>query len=141
MPHYWRGWPTETVTSPSTTVALPWLLRQSAREEAYAAWVNSHFGTTCMPPSTPGNGSTCVTQVGGTIRVLRLIAALYDDAPVALARKKARPISPFTASRWRATCSRTQTARRSSALSTGASACGPETQPDAGHGKSIRPVS
>ena len=58
--------------------------------EAYAAWVNSHFGTNVHATvKQPGNGSTWVTQVGGTIRVLRLIAALYDDAPVALTRKKA----------------------------------------------------
>ncbi len=40
-------------------------------------------------PFSFGNRNYWTTQVGGTVGVLKLVRALYDDAPVALARKKA----------------------------------------------------
>ena len=91
MPHYWRGLADgDGHITINDRGVFHGLVGSRPVTEAYAAWVNSHFGTNVHATvKQPGNGSTWVTQVGGTIRVLRLIAALYDDAPVALARKKA----------------------------------------------------
>jgi hypothetical protein len=57
--------------------------------KTFAAWANRIAGTHVnATPKKPSTTSWCV-QVGGSIRVLGLLRALYDDAPVALTRKKA----------------------------------------------------
>ena len=56
----------------------------------FLAWAHETCGTNSQPrQGTAGNGHYWTTQIGGTVRVLRLLAALYDDAPTALTRKKA----------------------------------------------------
>ena len=91
MPHYWRG----LVDGDGHIVinergVFTGLVGSRPVTEAYAAWVNANFGNNVhATPKQPGSGETWNVQVGGTRRVLRLVAALYDDAPVALPRKKA----------------------------------------------------
>jgi DNA invertase Pin-like site-specific DNA recombinase len=90
MPHYWRGL---VDGDGSITINERGVFTQLTGSEsvakAYEAWVNALIGTNVhATPKKPSTTTWCV-QVGGTVRVLRLLAALYDDAPVALARKKA----------------------------------------------------
>jgi DNA invertase Pin-like site-specific DNA recombinase len=90
MPHYWRGLVDGDghITINGRGVYMG-LLGSKPVADAFAAWVNDVAGTNVH--ATPKKPSTTAwaVQVGGTIRVLSLLAALYDDAPVALARKKA----------------------------------------------------
>ena len=90
MPHYWRGLVDgDGHITINERGVFTGLLGSEAVAHAYAAWVNDLIGTNVH--ATPKKPSTTAwgVQVGGTVRVLRLLAALYDDAPVALARKKA----------------------------------------------------
>ena len=90
MPHYWRGlMDGDGHITINERGVYTGLLGSKAVADAYAAWVNLLIG--CNVHATPKKPSTtawCV-QVGGTRRILHLLAALYDDAPTALARKKA----------------------------------------------------
>jgi hypothetical protein len=90
MPHYWRGLVDgDGYITINTRGVFTGLLGSKSVADAYAEWVNLLIGTRVH--ATPKKPSTTAwsVQVGGTIRVLRLLAALYDDAPAALARKKA----------------------------------------------------
>jgi predicted transcriptional regulator len=95
LPHYWRGLVDgDGHISITDRGVFTGLVGSRFVAEAYAAWVNSHFGTRVHATvKRPGNGDTWVVQVGGTgargSSLWHLLAALYDDAPVALARKKA----------------------------------------------------
>lgn len=90
MPHYWRGL---ADGDGSITINERGVFTQLVGSErvakAYAAWVNALIGTNVHATAKKPSTTTWCVQVGGTVRVLRLIAALYDDAPVALVRKKA----------------------------------------------------
>lgn len=90
MPHYWRGLVDgDGHITINQRGVFTGLLGSKPVAEAYAVWVNELIGTNVhATPKKPSTTAWCV-QVGGTVRVLRLLAALYDDAPVALDRKKA----------------------------------------------------
>jgi transposase-like protein len=88
LPHYWRGIVDGdghiTISGGGVFVGVTC---SQGITEGFAAWVNANFGTRVN--AKPAKGRSWAIQVGGTRRVLGLLAALYDDAPVALARKKA----------------------------------------------------
>jgi DNA invertase Pin-like site-specific DNA recombinase len=90
MSHYWRGLidgdGSITINERGVFVQL---LGSELVAKAYAAWVNTLIGSKVNATRKKDSKAAWCVQVGGTVRVLRLIAALYDDAPVALARKKA----------------------------------------------------
>ena len=90
MPHYWRGVIDGdghiTIGSDGIQVGLA---GSEALLVAFIDWAHAVCGTKCTPRQ-PGNGGRHrVTSIGGTRMPIKLLAALYDDAPVALARKKA----------------------------------------------------
>jgi uncharacterized protein YerC len=90
MPHYWRGLVDGDghITINGNGVYMG-LLGSKPVADTFAAWVNDLIGSNVhATPKKPSTTAWCV-QVGGRIGVLSLLAALYDDAPVALARKKA----------------------------------------------------
>lgn len=90
MPHYWRGLVDGdgSITINDTGVYVSFV-GSEAVARAFRAWAHQACGTnTAARPGKPGS-SYWVVQVGGTIMVLSLLAALYDDAPTSLARKKA----------------------------------------------------
>ena len=101
IPHYWRGLVDGdghiTINERGIHTGL---VGSEYVARAFADWVNAGFGTKVN--ARPSKGNHWTVQVGGTIRVRHLLAALYDDAPVALARKKAladlavhgKPFSP-----------------------------------------------
>ncbi len=91
IPHYWRG-----LVDGDGSVTLSdkgvWVgfTGSEALVRAFLHWAHAVCGTNSQPRrGTMGNQRYWTTQVGGTVGVLRLLAALYDDAPVALARKRA----------------------------------------------------
>jgi len=91
MPHYWRGIVdgdgTICITADSVQVGL---CGSEAIVTAFLEWARGACGTTATPHrGKQGNRNYWVTNMGGNQRPRRLLAALYDDAPVALARKKA----------------------------------------------------
>jgi DNA invertase Pin-like site-specific DNA recombinase len=90
MPHYWRGLVDgDGHITINQRGVFTGLLGSKPVADAYAAWVNEVAGTNVhATPKKPSTTAWCV-QIGGTRKVLHLLAALYDDAPVALARKKA----------------------------------------------------
>jgi len=98
MPHYWRGIVDgDGYIHINPKGVFTGLAGSEFVARGYAAWVNEHFGTHVSARPTPGQVWT--VQIGGTLALKRfpyrqskpvaLLAALYDDAPVALARKKA----------------------------------------------------
>lgn len=90
MPHYWRGLVDgDGHITINARGVFTGLLGSKPVADAYARWVNELIGSRVH--ATPKKPSTTAwsVQVGGTRGVLRLLAALYDDAPVALPRKKA----------------------------------------------------
>jgi hypothetical protein len=91
LPHYWRGLVDgDGHITINDRGVFTGLVGSRFIAQAYAVWVNSHFGTRVNATvKRPGNGDTWVVQVGGVRAPRLLLAALYDDAPVALARKKA----------------------------------------------------
>ena len=91
MPHYWRGLidgdGSITINDKGVYVSFT---GSEALVRGFLAWAHETCGTNSQPrQGTAGNGHYWTTQIGGTVRVLRLLAALYDDAPTALTRKKA----------------------------------------------------
>lgn len=91
MPHYWRGLVDgDGHITINERGIFTGLVGSHPVTDAYAAWVNSSFGTHVNATvKQPSSGNTWVVQVGGRRAPRLLLAALYDDAPVALARKKA----------------------------------------------------
>jgi DNA invertase Pin-like site-specific DNA recombinase len=91
MPHYWRGLVDgDGHITINERGIFTGLVGSRPVTDAYAAWVNSNFGTHVNATvKQPSSGNTWVVQVGGRHAPRLLLAALYDDAPVALARKKA----------------------------------------------------
>jgi len=89
MPHYWRGLVDgDGHIHINDRGVYTGLAGSEFVARAYAAWVNANFGTKVN--ARPGQSRAWTVQVGGSgSRVTRLLMALYDDAPVALARKKA----------------------------------------------------
>jgi Homeodomain-like domain len=91
MPHYWRGLVDGdgSITINDSGVFLSFV-GSEAVVRGFRAWAGGVCGTASAARHvTTGAADYWVIQVGGTVRILRLLAALYDDAPVALARKKA----------------------------------------------------
>jgi hypothetical protein len=105
MPHYWRG----VMDGDGTLGTYDGEVRvglcgSRPLTEAFLAWARDVCGTTAnVRQGTQGNRRYCTLAIGGNNRAPRLLAALYDDAPVALARKKAeadlivhgKPFSPI----------------------------------------------
>ena len=88
MRHYWRGLVDgDGHITINDRGVFSGLVGSEFVARAYATWVNENFGTRVN--ARPGSTRAWTVQIGGTVRILRLLAALYDDAPVALARKKA----------------------------------------------------
>jgi hypothetical protein len=88
MPHYWRGLVDgDGHIHINERGVYMGIVGSEFVAKAFAAWVNGKCDTHVNARPTAGQAWT--VQVGGTIRILHLLAALYDDAPVALARKKA----------------------------------------------------
>jgi hypothetical protein len=89
MPHYWRGLVdgdgSITVNDAGVYVSL---VGSQAVARAFLAWARTACGSNSTARQGKPGSSYWVVQVGGTRLVLRLLAALYDDAPTALARKK-----------------------------------------------------
>lgn len=91
VPHYWRG----VIDGDGTITISPEGIRvglagSKAVVESFLAWARGVCGTTARAhQGKSGNRNYWVTYTGGTTGPRRLLAALYDDAPVALARKKA----------------------------------------------------
>ena len=91
MRHYWRG-----VIDGDGTIgtydgeAKLGLCGSRALVEAFLEWAKGICGTTASPrQGKQGNRRYWLLALGGNRRLPQLLAALYDDAPVALARKKA----------------------------------------------------
>ena len=91
MPHYWRGiMDGDGTFCPVPGGAQVGLCGSKAVVDAYLAWAHSVCGTTATPhQGKKGNRRYWLTNTGGNQRPKTLLAALYDGAPVALARKKA----------------------------------------------------
>ena len=91
MPHYWRGLVDgDGHITINERGIFTGLVGSRPVTETYAAWVNSFCGTNVHATiKQPGSGNTWNVQVGGKYGPRILLAALYDDAPTALARKKA----------------------------------------------------
>ena len=91
MPHYWRGiMDGDGTFCPSPDGAQVGLCGSKAVVDAYLVWAHSACGTTSTShQGKKGNCNYWLTNTGGNQRPKTLLAALYDDAPVALARKKA----------------------------------------------------
>lgn len=92
MPHYWRGLVDgDGYITINDRGVFTGLVGSQSVVTGYAAWVNDSFGTRVNP--RPTKGAAWTVQVGGAGNpgspLIRLLAALYDDAPTALARKKA----------------------------------------------------
>jgi len=90
MPHYWRGLVDgDGHIHINGRGVFMGLLGSRPVAERFAQWANQIAGTRVnATPKKPSTTAWCV-QVGGSIRVLTLLRTLYDDAPVALDRKKA----------------------------------------------------
>lgn len=90
MPHYWRGLVDGDghITINGNGVYMG-LLGSKPVADAFAAWANRLIGSRVNATRKKPSPTAWCVQVGGTIRVRALLRALYDDAPVALARKKA----------------------------------------------------
>jgi hypothetical protein len=91
MRHYWRG-----VIDGDGTIgtydgeAKLGLCGSKPLVEAFLEWARGICDTTANPRrGTQGNRRYWLLALGGNRRLPRLLAVLYDDAPVALARKKA----------------------------------------------------
>ena len=91
MPHYWRG-----VIDGDGTIgtydgeAKLGLCGSQPLVEAFLEWAKPICGTTASPrQGKQGNRRYWLLALGGNKRLPPLLSALYDDAPVALARKKA----------------------------------------------------
>ena len=91
MRHYWRG-----VIDGDGTIgtydgeAKLGLCGSKPLVEAFLAWAKDICGTTASPrQGKQGNRRYWLLALGGNQRLPKLLFALYDDAPVALARKKA----------------------------------------------------
>lgn len=91
MPHYWRGLVDgDGHITINERGIFTGLVGSRPVTEAYAVWVNSFCGTNVNATvKQPSSGNTWVVQVGGRRAPRLLLAALYNDAPVALPRKKA----------------------------------------------------
>ncbi len=91
MPHYWRGMVDGdgSVTINGNGVWISFV-GSEAVVRGLLAWAHEVCGTNATArQGTAGNRGYWVTQIGGTVMVRDVLWALYDDAPVALARKKA----------------------------------------------------
>ena len=91
LPHYWRGLidGDGSITINDNGVYVSFVGSEAVVRE-FATWAHSVCGTNANPrQGTQGNRRYWTIQVGGTKLVRLLVAALYDDAPTALARKKA----------------------------------------------------
>lgn len=100
MPHYWRGLVDGdgSITINDTGVYLSFV-GSEAVARSFREWAHQVSGTNAAARQGKPGSSYWVVQVGGVGRSerfpfrestpLRLLAALYDDALVALARKKA----------------------------------------------------
>jgi hypothetical protein len=91
MPHYWRG-----VIDGDGSIgtydgeAKMSLCGSEALVEAFLEFAKGICGTTASPrQGKQGNRRYWLLALGGNRRLPPLLAALYDDAPVALTRKKA----------------------------------------------------
>jgi hypothetical protein len=91
MPHYWRG-----VIDGDGTIgtydgeAKLGLCGSRALVEAFLEWARGICRTTASPrQGRQGNRRYWLLSIGGNLRLPNLLIALYADAPVALARKKA----------------------------------------------------
>ena len=91
MRHYWRG-----VIDGDGTIgtydgeAKLGLCGSQALVEAFLEWAKGICGTTASPrQGKQGNRRYWLLALGGNQRLPKLLFALYADAPVALARKKA----------------------------------------------------
>lgn len=92
MPHYWRGlFDGDGHITINGNGVYTGLVGSEAVVRGFGDWAHSVCGTNANPRRQgPAGGKKYWTvQIGGTRLVLRLLAALYDDAPTALARKKA----------------------------------------------------
>lgn len=88
MPHYWRGLVDgDGHIHINERGVFMGLAGSKFVTGTFAAWVNDLIGSHVN--ARPTQGQVWTVQVGGTVGILSLLRALYDDAPVALARKKA----------------------------------------------------
>jgi hypothetical protein len=90
MPHYWRGLVdgdgSVGITSEGVQVTLA---GTEAIVSGFCEWARAVCGTKATAHPAPHQGRFWRTNIAGTVRVLHLLAALYDDAPTALERKHA----------------------------------------------------
>ena len=90
MPHYWRGL---VDGDGSITINERGVFMQLTGSEdaakAFAPWANAVAGTRVNATRKKDCKAAWCVQVGGVTGPRILLAALYDDAPMALARKKA----------------------------------------------------
>jgi len=98
MRHYWRG-----VIDGDGTIgtydgeAKLGLCGSKPLVEAFLEWAKGICGTTANPrQGKQGNRRYWLLALGGNQRLPKLIFALYTDAPVALARKKAEALLILT---------------------------------------------
>jgi hypothetical protein len=90
MPHYWRGIiDGDGGVYPAGRDSMLHLGGTYAVTEGFRAWAQATCGTTAKQHKRPGSPNFWVINIGGQRQVRCLLAALYDDAPVALDRKKA----------------------------------------------------
>jgi len=91
MPHYWRGlFDGDGSITINGNGVFTSLVGSEPVVHGFRDWARGVSGTNANPKrGTAGNRQYWTVQIGGTRLVLRLLAALYDDAPVALTRKKA----------------------------------------------------
>lgn len=90
MPHYWRG-----IIDGDGSIYLAdrdsklCIAGTESVAEGFRAWAQSVCGTKAVPHKRPRSRNFWTLNIGGLTQVLCLLRALYDDAPVALARKQA----------------------------------------------------
>lgn len=92
MPHYWRGlFDGDGHITINGNGVYTGLVGSEAVVRGFRDWAHGVCGTNASARQQgPAGGKKYWTvQIGGTRLVLCLLAALYDDAPTALARKKA----------------------------------------------------
>jgi hypothetical protein len=98
MRHFWRGvFDGDGCICLSGRAWVATLVGSRATTEAFAAFAREACGTTARAARHASSRTISHLQVGGNLKVARLLAALYDGATVYLDRKHARYLRAIAA--------------------------------------------